>query len=64
LAWWYSCWKEYPHLYQLAQDILSIPGQYTFSSLRCFRSWWLSRLSCGCWANLFQWQRYSIDAAI
>jgi hypothetical protein len=38
LAWWYSHQKEYPHLYQLAQDILAIPGQYTFSSLRCFRS--------------------------
>jgi hypothetical protein len=21
LAWWYSRWKEYPHLYQLARDI-------------------------------------------
>jgi hypothetical protein len=31
LAWWYSRRKEFPHLYQLARDILAIPGQRTNS---------------------------------
>jgi hypothetical protein len=38
LAWWYLCQKEYPHLYQLAQDILALPGQYTFSVMKLMTS--------------------------
>ena len=57
LEWWVGRWAQFPNLYCLAQDILSIPGMFIFSLLMQFGMLIIlfSRICCCSGMNIFWW---------
>ena len=65
LEWWVGCHTQFPNLFQLACDILTIPGTFTvlLHQFLAYSLTLLVRFCCCCRAHLFLWPWHYLPRA-
>jgi hypothetical protein len=64
VRWWYGRRAQFPKLYYLARDILSIPGIYLYNSvyLRCHHLLYF-RIRCCSRAHILRWAGHNLSSS-
>lgn len=62
VRWWYGRRAQFPKLYHLARDILSIPGIFLHDSVYLGHHLFYFRICCCGRAHIFRWPRHDFSS--